>query len=177
MTPRLRWTIGLVLLLGIAGSLSAQSDRPAAFLDDLLAEVRALRGEISRASAVSIRTQLLTARLQLQEQRILFGSRQLAEVQRLIATARQQSNAAELSLQLVNLDEARRTLTPGELEDFEREIAQRKFQLQGKVEAEQQLSTQERELFNSLSAEQGRWADFNQRLDEIERSLASPSSR
>jgi hypothetical protein len=37
--------------------------------------------------------------------------------------------------------------------------------------AEQQLRAQEAEAAANLAAEQGRWNDFNMRLDELERSL------
>jgi hypothetical protein len=38
-------------------------------------------------------------------------------------------------------------------------------------EAEQQLRTQESDLSTLIVAEQNRWQDFNNRLDELERSL------
>jgi hypothetical protein len=38
---------------------------------------------------------------------------------------------------------------------------------------EQQLQVQETELFNVLNTEQGRWTEFNTRLDDIERSLSA----
>jgi len=64
-----------VVLIGIAAVVAGQSARVApstttASLDDLLAEVRELRAEIHQAAGASIRTQLLVARLQLQEQRL-----------------------------------------------------------------------------------------------------------
>jgi hypothetical protein len=40
---------------------------------------------------------------------------------------------------------------------------------------EQQLRAQQVDVSNAVSAEQGRWIDFNNRLDEIERSL--PAAR
>mgnify|MGYP003577451055 CR=1 FL=1 len=39
---------------------------------------------------------------------------------------------------------------------------------------EQHLRMQEQELTQAISAEQGRWADFSARLDELERALARP---
>src|SRR4029077_13444243 len=51
--------------------------------DPLLTEVRALRAELNQAAGASIRTQLLVARLTLQEQRINTISKQLADVQML----------------------------------------------------------------------------------------------
>jgi len=39
------------------------------------------------------------------------------------------------------------------------------------------LRGQESELAAQIAAEQGRWADFNGRLDELERSLPVTASR
>src|SRR4051812_30434517 len=50
--------------------------------DALLAEVRGLRTDFQQVAKVSVRTQLLVARLQLQEQRIIFVGTQLVEVRR-----------------------------------------------------------------------------------------------
>src|SRR5262245_44414725 len=47
---------------------------------ELLAEVRALRAELSEATRVSVRAQLLTARLQLQEQRLMHLDQQRSAV-------------------------------------------------------------------------------------------------
>src|SRR5262245_48819132 len=62
--------IGTCLTIVVAGAAAGQAQRPAATLDDLVGEVQAMRGEINRAAAASIRTQLLTARMTLQELRL-----------------------------------------------------------------------------------------------------------
>jgi hypothetical protein len=43
------------------------------------------------------------------------------------------------------------------------------------IQHEQQIRSQHAELQSLLSAEQGRWIDFNDRLDSLERSL--PTAR
>jgi hypothetical protein len=78
--------VAAVVLIGIAAVVAGQSARVApstttSSLDDLLAEVRELRAEIHQAAGASIRTQLLVARLQLQEQRLNAVAQQLADVQ------------------------------------------------------------------------------------------------
>src|SRR6188472_3387774 len=80
---RILWTLGFVsFIVGfIAVALSAQAQRSIASLDELLTEVR-------RLSSASIRTQLLTARLQLQEQRVYTASRQVTDVQTELAALR-----------------------------------------------------------------------------------------
>jgi hypothetical protein len=79
----------VLLVLGLAtatiGALSAQAQRNPATLDDLVNEVRGLRVEVSRAAGASMRMQLLVARLQLQEQRIITVAGQLTEVRRLLS--------------------------------------------------------------------------------------------
>jgi chromosome segregation ATPase len=143
-------------------------------LDDLVAEVRGLRAEINQASSASIRTQLLTARLQLQEQRIYTVARQLTEVQGLLATVRGEM----LDVQR-RADSYERALATGEVPaeqqaDLRRAIPSERAVVEQKRQREQGLRAQETELLNTLNAEQARWTEFNGRLDEIERSLAAP---
>src|SRR5207249_8955825 len=85
---------GLVLVVASA-VLVGQAQRSPATLDDLLVEVRGLRADGSQAASASIRAQLLMGRLQLQEQRIMTVSGQLA-------IARQQLTAVEDGLSQVN---------------------------------------------------------------------------
>ena len=67
--------LGATLLTGQA---PAAQPRPAS-MDELVAEVRALRAEIQQMADSSIRAQLLVARLQVQEQRIAGIARQLSD--------------------------------------------------------------------------------------------------
>ncbi len=53
----------------------------------------------------------------------------------------------------------------------QKDIEMMKAQLAQTQREEQQLRMQETELSNQLTAEQGRWIDFNARLDELERQL------
>src|SRR4029453_3374789 len=82
MTPA-RW-IGIIgvgiVALGAAVPGQTQTAAPSA-MDALLAEVRGLRAEVHQAAGASIRTQLLVARLSLQEQRINGVAKQLTDVQ------------------------------------------------------------------------------------------------
>jgi hypothetical protein len=83
---RLTVTLTLAAVLMTSGTASAQTPRqqaPAARGDDaiaaLTAEVRALRAELAETARASLRLQLLTARIQAQEQRIIYLDRQRAE--------------------------------------------------------------------------------------------------
>ena len=174
---RILWTLGLVsFLVGfIAVALSAQAQRSIASLDDLLTEVRGLRTEVRQTSSASIRTQLLTARLQLQEQRIYTAARQVADVQTELAALR---NGIRQSQQFINRsDEDNGILSLDQQNDLRREVARRRQDIEEQRQQEQELKGRETELVNTLNAEQARWSEFNGRLDEIEQSLTAAGAR
>ncbi len=109
-----------------------------ASLDDVVAELRGIRADLAETSSASVRSQLLLARMQLQEQRIYGVMRQVTDVQSQIAGAREQAQGP---------DAAR-------LQQLIRD-----------------LGTQEADLLHQLAVEQGRWSEFSDRLDTLERSL------
>jgi valyl-tRNA synthetase len=170
------WVVGIVCVVGgVAGVLSAQTARSAqpsasSSNDELLAEVRALRAELNLAAGASIRAQVLVARLQSQEQRINVASGQLLEVRRLLTVEEttQLGQATELKrLQDVSGGSA----TPDEKKNAEGLAAQLEPQLAQSQKEAQRLRQQEAEISSQLAADQGRWIDFNSRLDELERQL------
>ena len=69
----------------VVAVVSGQPQRSPAALDNLLAEVRAMRAEINRAAAASMQTQLVTARLRLQESRVVALAQQLNSVRQQMA--------------------------------------------------------------------------------------------
>jgi hypothetical protein len=178
---RRRTTAQLVILVAAAGIVAAQSavrtaprtDQSSS--DELLAEVRGLRADLQQAATISVRAQLLVARLQLQEQRINVVASEVAEVRRL--TGVKQSGQLPLTEQLKRLEEAARSgsVNSEEQKAVESAIPHLKAQLGQMQKEEQQLRLQEAELSSQLATEQGRWMDFNSRLDELERQL--PTSR
>jgi hypothetical protein len=165
--------IGGIVLLLAAAALHAQAvGQEPADLAALLAEVRGLRAEISEAASGSMRLQLLIARLSLQEQRITALSRQYADVQREYFEATQAT--ADLQSQLKGLEDGLLTPPPqgpsrDELESM-RSAVRRELTL--KQQRQDQLRLQTDDLQNVVAAEQGRWNEFNTRIDELERSLA-----
>jgi chromosome segregation ATPase len=66
-----------------------------ATLDDVLVELRGIRADLAETSSASVRSQVLVARLQLQEQRINGLMRQISDVQNQLAGARQQAQGPE----------------------------------------------------------------------------------
>jgi chromosome segregation ATPase len=161
------------VVIGLAGFAAAQG-APAdqnAVLSALLAEVRAMRAEIAAATSSSIRAQLLIGRLQLQEQRMNNVSGQLAEVRRMLTGL--QEGQGPMLVEFRRLEEAARG---GSVSDPEQKAAaqmleEMRSQVEQMQHQEQQLRAQESDLAAQLATEQGRWVDFNSRLDDIERSL------
>jgi chromosome segregation ATPase len=172
MSPK-RW-LALVcvamLAIGSIASGQAPGDAPAT-LAALLAEVRGLRAEVNQVAGASIRTQLLVARLQLQEQRINGIAKQLADVQ--TQRAANDGGIAQMSARLKQIDEAIRN--PSTAADarlhFEEELAAVKAPAAMMRQRSAELGAQESQLSGQLAAEQGRWVDFNERLDQIEREI------
>ncbi len=171
------WLLSLVCAIGgVAAILSAQTLRSTpppvgAPSDELVAEIRGLRADLNHALTGSIRAQLLVARLQLQEQRVNTVEALLADTRRLLSTNEEEQVA--VAGELKNLQEALRTKSfeKEERMEFEESAAQMEAQLlRGQTEA-LQLRTREAELSSQLVSEQGRWIDFNDRLNEIERSF------
>jgi chromosome segregation ATPase len=172
------WLLSAVVIVataGLAGAVGAQTARPAATLDDLLAELRALRTDINQVTAAGIRAQLLATRLSLQEQRIRAVADQMAQAQRTLGTAASERSAQSTHLQQLedlrregNVPSAQMSAFDAMLTRLRQEVAQAGFE-------EQTLRRGEQDLRKALATEQGAWMDFNARLDELERSL--PASR
>lgn len=177
---RVPWTVGLICILGgLASLVFAQAPRTAqsTSLDDLLAEVRGLRAELNQVSAASIRTQLLTARLQLQEQRIFSAGRQLTEVQAQLATVREEILTGQQMVERLEAVGGSSNVPADQQNPLQLEVARAKAVTEQRQARQMELQTQEASLINTLNGEQGRWTEFNGRLDEIERSLSTGGAR
>ena len=68
-------------------------------------------------------------------------------------------------------------VAPEERKAADYEITALKNRVMEQQQEEQRLQNQLAELSRATSAEQGRWIDFNSRLDELERSLPSGTPR
>jgi hypothetical protein len=169
----MRWNtlVLAAVLVASAAIASGRAQRQPATLDDLLTEIRGLRADLKATTAVTTRTQMLTARLSLQEQRIAVLANQRADVTARLAIETRLRADAEAQVQTFVENRERNaslSIPRAELETqeafFRRNFAQHR-------DAEQQLRTQEADLSAQIAAEQNRWLDFNNRLDELERSL------
>jgi hypothetical protein len=168
----------VLAVAGIGGVLFAQGTHPtvdgsAQFA--LLAEVRALRAEIHQVAGVGIRTQLLVARLQLQEQRVVAVVRQLADAQSALAEVRVRIAGEQARVRQLE-DAASRATSQGRL-TFQQAILEAGPQIEQQQKQELELRARESELLKSVSEAQSLWTDFSHRLDALEQSLPAGVSR
>jgi hypothetical protein len=162
----------ICVLAGAGGVLFAQATRTpvdGSAQDALLAEVRALRAEISQVASAGIRTQLLAARLQLQEQRVFSAARQLVDAQN--ARAEIQLKITGERGRLRQLEDAASRATGQGRPAIQQAILDSVTQIEQQQRQELQLQARETELLKAVNDAQGRWTDFNDRLDALERSL------
>ena len=157
-----RAVIVISVLVALTAVGAAQGQR-ATTLDDVIAEIRALRADLNQTSTVTVRTQLLVARLSLQEQRITAVAKQLNDAQALLTTL--QPGNTMMANQIKD-EEERLTRTPAsERVDREEELKQIKTMHEQGRAREQALRSQINELSTMLSTEQNRWSEFNDRID------------
>jgi chromosome segregation ATPase len=152
--------LALTVALLVAAGVSGQSQRSPATFDDLLSEVRGMRAEINRAASASVRAQLLTARVTLQELRLSTAAQQLANVRQQLAESR---------LRLApSTDQIKSAL-----ETNSQILAPLRYTVQQEQRRTTELQNEEAELMRLIEGEESRWAEFNSRLDELERVLAA----
>ena len=168
----IKQTLIAPMVLG-ATLLTGQTPAPPrpASLDDLVAEVRALRSDIQEMADSSLRTQLLVARLQVQEQRIAGIARQLSETEE----------------QIRSLEGARNPFLTQMLKNFETEkpenpdepnpLAALKAQLEKFENGDPVLQERQASLSRLLAEEQARWVAFNTQLEALEQRATAPKRR
>jgi DNA repair exonuclease SbcCD ATPase subunit len=165
-----------LIVLGVVAVLSAQSGSTAATStnSELLAEMRGLRADLVKAAHDTGRIQLLSARLSIEEQRLHGLSQQLIEVRDDLAKVT--SDRMEVEARLGQIDTSLARAVPidplKDAYDFRSELTNR---LSGLRARESQLRAHESEVSTLVTSEEGRWLDFNSRLDDLERSL--PASK
>jgi hypothetical protein len=165
---------GLFTLVALVAVTSAQTARPpeSDAVHALVTELRALRGDLADQAQRGLRFQMLLARLQLQEQRIGHLDRQRADVAKSLLEIG--GIAAMFGSQYEQFERDCAAATDTERKACESQMAMMKATAGSHQAREQQLRTQEQELLQAIATEQGRWADFSARLDELERTLTRP---
>ncbi len=168
-------TMVLVLLVTATGGSAltgrAQQTPPATdVLTGLLTEVRGLRVVMEQMASAGPRVQLALGRVQLQEQRIVNQIRRLDALKTSLVPA--QNEVKTLERQAKELEESIRAFPNSQgRPDAEIELADVKRALSESQSQVQRLITESTLLEQDIGAEQNRWADFNRRLEDLERAL------
>jgi chromosome segregation ATPase len=159
--------------LGAAGlQLSAQSpqtSRGGDVLDQLLVEVRGLRASMEVMASAGPRVQLALGRLQLQDQRVNAMIRRLETVRASVAASQltiQQHNA-----EMKGLEEEMQAVAGDARAHSEQLLAEHRARIAPLMAELQRMQLEESALAADIAAEQSRWTEFNQKLEELERSL------
>jgi chromosome segregation ATPase len=153
----------------VHGQAPAPSTRQAS-MDDLLAELRALRADMQQRTETSIRAQLLVARLQVQEQRVAAVAKDVAQVEEQMRALEGARNPA-LTQMIKNMEE------PSGDADAASLFAGVKAQLEKIENGDPVLKERHAGLTRQLSEEQARWAAFNAQLEALENQLATRGGR
>ena len=160
------------LLIPLALALLTSPPAQDSTSTQLLEEVRRLRVAIETMVSTGARVQIVFGRLQLQEQRTASAARRLDELRdRLSNTTAESGKMAgmvqeiEERLRDSSIAAETRKQLDGELGAVRRVVAQMEVE-------RQRLQTEEGNAAIALATEQGRWADLNQQLEELERTLA-----
>jgi chromosome segregation ATPase len=159
ITPAL---VGVALFSGQSSSAPPRS----ASLDDVVAEVRALREDMHQAAESSFRAQLLVARLQVEEQRINGLARQLADTEEQM---RALDGAKNPMLSQMLKEFQARPSEPGEADMF----AGVKAQLEKIENGDPVLKDRQASLSRALAEEQARWVAFNAQLEALEKTMSA----
>ncbi len=139
-------------------------------LSALLVEVRGLRSAMEQMASAGPRVQLALGRLQLQEQRVNTLARRLEDARTSLAQAR--TGLEDLTLRMNENERlSRESSDPEVRQAAEAELKQLKTAVARGTLDLQRLQGEEATLSQDISAEQGRWSELNQRLEELERAL------
>jgi chromosome segregation ATPase len=153
-----------MLMGALLGQAPSPAPRPAS-MDDVVAEVRALRMEMKQSMEAGLRAQLLVARLQVEEQRISGLARQLSETEQEIRALEGARNPW-LEQMLKEFD--KNPPEPGEVDM----MAGLRAQLEKIQNGDPVLKERQASLSRQLADEQARWVAFNAQLEALEKRMA-----
>jgi hypothetical protein len=166
------FALSAILVVGVADSADGQQRtppaQPPATLDDVVNELRALRTELRESSAATLRSQLLVARLQLQEQRINTLWRQLSEVEDKIDANEKSRAMPEQIFKMMGLEAG--AAPPKEMAPF---VEMFKNQMAASEKTDSDLKLRQAELMQLLTQEQSLWNAFNAQLEALEKSVTA----
>lgn len=171
MRQRTALLVAIGLLAAGAAVLRSQAPESPSILPALLTEVKGLRAAMEQMASAGPRVQLALGRLQLQEQRLSMLLMKVDGTRSSLAAMQQQ--LAHQQAQLVQFESSEKEAAdPNERRQAEHMIAQMKREMAVTSSEIQRLTTEEASITADVAAEQARWNDFNQRLEELERSLS-----
>ena len=154
--------------LAVRGFAQAQQASGPDVLPALLQEVHGLRTAMEQMATSNAHAQLLVGRLQLQENRMTSMIHRLDTVRDEKAKAQREYDEMRRTLQMF---EEGHEPPDARQQDRDQFIAGLRAHVNGEKADLDRLSSEETQLTSDLTAEQARWVDINQRLDELERSL------
>lgn len=169
------WWAALVLVFIVLAlvkpSVSGQgtASKPDVFAA-LLAEVRGLRAAMEQLASAGPRVQLAMGRLQLQEQRVNTMLRRLDDLRDRLSSEEQGIARIQQDMSGVQ-NEAQKVVDPNKRQAMEEEAGMLKAKLERALARLQQLRTEQAETTATVAAEQSRWREINQRLEDLERAL------
>jgi chromosome segregation ATPase len=170
---RILVALSLFAVAGLALTTPRAAARQPDVLPALLTEVRGLRAAMEQMASAGPRIQLAMGRLQLQEQRVTSLLRRLDATR---AELRGAENALkDAAQQQAGLERAlREPNAPERQTQLEWELASVRSGLPRMNADYQRLVTDEATIAQEVASEQTRWSEINQRLDELDRTLARP---
>src|SRR5687767_14229294 len=164
--------VGVAVLIVLGATTEGQTPQQPNqdTLGTLLVEVRGLRSAIEQMASVGPSIQLAMGRLQLQEQRINTLVRRAYGLRDALADAHKQSGPLQDRMRNGqreledNPDPGRRSQLQDSLADLKQQLARATAEIQ-------RLQTEEAAAASQVASEQARWAEINQRLEELDRAL------
>ena len=175
------------LSVSFGASMAAQATRAQDpdVLSALLTEVRGLRQAMEQMASAGPRVQLALGRLQLQDQRVNAMLRRLETVREQLAGAERSAGQAAAQVarvqNAIKNTEANTTIGAEKRNEFLSHFAQelnekKRHSTEANTEL-QRLQSEQATLEQQIANEQGRWAEINRALEDLERALGKTGGR
>ena len=163
----------LVIAIIASGALVARmpAQQPASIQTELLTEVRLLRQSIEMLAGSNARVQIVFGRLQLQEQRTEAAAKRIETAKQALYVFYLRANPHFDRLKEIEEELADTRLKPEQLDELRRELPIVKRATERLEPERAQLMQDQADAEMILNQEQGRWADLNRQLEELERAL------
>lgn len=151
----------------------APSSEASPALQALLSEVHQLRLALERSNQIAPRIQIAVGRIKIQQEQVTRSANRLDDARRELDHLRTE----QLRFQQ-EMERAQNALNETTEQDRRKELAgaleQMKLQVEVAEKSVQQLQVRESEAEGQLQMEQGKLAELNERLNQIERALSHP---